>query len=185
MDDAQPEQDPSKTVPGLQGSVIPLGWKPTAAKPVPVVRCVVIKKDGNRCGKWSLRGHTKCKSHLRGAELNFPNIREHMDAVIEAARMRLLDDADMAVDTLEDLMTPGTSEGIRLKAATEVLDRVGVRGGFEIDVEVSHTEDPADVLKQRLATLRERGLASQQYIESEIVDAEEVDEQTHGQDTLF
>lgn len=184
MDGAAP-QNPNATVPGLQGSVIPLGWKPTADKPVPVVRCVVIKKDGNRCGKWSLRGHTKCKSHLRNADISFPNVREHMDAIIEAARMRLLDDADIAVDTLEDLLQPGTSEGIRLKAATEILDRVGVRGGFEVDVEVKDTINPADVIKQRLETLRERGMQSQQYLEGEVVDAEVVDDQVSGQDTLF
>lgn len=183
------EQNPSGTVPGAQGSIIPLGWKPTADKPVPVVRCVVIKKDGNRCGKWSLRGHTKCMSHLGTAARNFPSIREHMDAVIESARMRLLDDSDVAIDTLEDLLQPGTSEGIRLKAATEVLDRIGVRGGFEVDVEVQHTEDPAQVLAQRLKVLRERGLAGTAHLTDKpaevIEDAEVVDDGDHQQETLF
>lgn len=178
------EQNPSSTVPGGQGSVIPLGWKPTPDKPVPVVRCIVIKKDGERCGKWSLRGHTKCKSHLRGADLNFPNIREHMDAVIESARMRIVNDTDMAIDQLEYLMENATGEQIRLKAATEILDRAGVRGGFEIDVEVQHTEDPAEILAKRLATLRERGMAAIEAQRGDVVDAEVVDE-TPQEETLF
>lgn len=170
MDDVQPdaslpddpesaERDPHALMPGAQGSAVPLGWKPSMQKPVPVVRCVVIKKNGKRCGRWSMRGMTKCYAHGKNT-LNFPNVTAHRDAIIEAARMRLLDDADLAVGTLEQLMQPGTNEGIRLKAATEVLDRVGVRGGFEVEVEVQSVESPAEVIANRLKTLRERGKAA-------------------------
>lgn len=188
MEDAAEVQNPSATVPGGQGSVIPLGWKPTADKPVPVVRCTVIKKDGVRCGRWSLRGHTKCKSHLRNADTSFPSVREHMDAIIESARMRLLDDSDVAIDTLEDLLQPGTSEGIRLKAATEILDRIGVRGGFELEVEVKQTENPAEILSKRLELLRERGqqaIEMQRAIQGEVIEDAEVVDDTPQTETLF
>src|SRR5690606_17599570 len=36
-----------------QGSNIPVGWKPTFDKPVPVVRCTAIKEDGKQCNRWS------------------------------------------------------------------------------------------------------------------------------------
>lgn len=132
---------------------VPVGWKPSRAEPLPVVRCTVIKKDGERCKKWSLRGLSVCVKH--GGYLPLP--REHAAAVIQAARMRLIDDTDMAVDTLEALMEPGTAEGIRLKAATETLDRAGIRGGFEVDVAVEEVQNPAQMLAERLVLLRERG----------------------------
>ena len=178
------QHDPSAKSAAAQGSVIPLGWKPTPSKPVPVVRCIVIKKDGDRCNKWSLRGHSKCKSHLRGADLNFPNVREHIDAVIESARMRLVDDVDAAIDTLEFLAENG-SEQIRLKASSEILDRAGIRGGFEIDVEVQQTENPSEILAKRLETLRKRHLEATSAVEdADIVDATVVDEDPQ-QETLF
>lgn len=163
---------------------VPPGWKASRNDPVSVVRCTVIKKDGERCKRWSIRGLTVCLTH--GGRLPLP--REHALAVIHAARMRLIDDTDMAVDTLEALMEPGTAEGIRLKASTEVLDRAGIRGGFEVDVAVETSENPAQTLSERLLLLRERGqraleatLASQNVMDAEIV----ADDADDAQMTLF
>jgi hypothetical protein len=117
--------------------------------------------------------------------------REHAAAVVLAARMRLIDDSDLAIETLEALMEPGTAEGIRLKAATEVLDRAGIRGGFEVDVAVKVDENPMGTLNERLALLRERALASQeadlaaqQVIDAEIVADDDSPPQI-AQETLF
>lgn len=182
------ELNPSAFMPVAQGSVIPLGWKPTLRKPIPVTRCVVIKKSGDRCGRWSMRGMTKCYSHGK-KELNFPNVKAHKEAVLEAARMRMLDASDDAVDTLEQLLQPGTAEGIRLKAATEILDRNGVRGGFEIDLEVGTKEDAASMLTRRLKTLQDRSAARQMAEDSDsddddaIIDGEVVHSADQG--TLF
>lgn len=165
-----------------QGSIVPLGWKPTMQKPVPVTRCIVIKKNGDRCNRWSMRGMTKCYSHGK-RELNFPHVKAHKEAVVEAARMRLLDASDHAVDTLEQLLQPGTAEGIRLKAATEILDRNGIRGGFEVDVQVEEKEDPATLLAKRLLQLRERHDEAQQVLEGEVVD--DSDGEDDAQETLF
>lgn len=185
MDDSEaPELNPSAKMPAEQGSIVPLGWKPTISKPVPVTRCTVIKKNGDRCRRWSVRGYTKCFAHGR-LELNLPNVAAHKDAVVEAARMRLLDCSDEAVNTLEQLLQPGTAEGIRLKAATEILDRNGIRGGFEVDVQVEQKEDPATVLAKRLLTLRERHEEAQAVLTGEVVDADEVEDKSAEQGTLF
>lgn len=175
-----------------QESEIPLGWKPTAQKPVPVTRCVQIKKDGERCKNWSLRGYVRCRKHAGpGALMPDGNVNKYREAVQEAARLRLLDNSDIAVETLEQLMQPGSSEGIRLKAAESVLDRAGIRGGFEIQVEADITVNPADTVKERLAKLaagaqavqsmRERSAAANPDTD-DIVDAEIVDDE---QGTLF
>lgn len=139
--------------PEAQGSMIPGGWKPTTEKPVPVVRCTQIKKDGNRCGRWSIRGTTKCLVH--GGRL--PSVREHAAATVEAARLRLIDLSDPAIDVLDDLIQPGTADQIRLKAATEILDRAGVRGGFEVDMEVNvGGMSPAETVATRLEEISKR-----------------------------
>lgn len=138
-----------------QGSEIPVAWKPTPREPVPVSRCSQIKKDGTRCKRWSLRGYHKCKSHAGpGALMPDGNVNKYREAVIESARLRLLDMADEALDTIWQLAQPGTAEAIRLKAATEVLDRAGVRGGFEVSVEGEITVSATDEIRKRLTELK-------------------------------
>ena len=146
-----------------QGRGLVAGWQPSIRKPMPTVRCVVIKKDGQRCQQWSLRGHDKCVKHVR-REMNFPNVKEHHAAVIEAARLRLIDDSDAAIDTLEALTREGTADGIRLKAATEILDRAGIRGGYEIDVEVAEKPDPSKFISSRLEQLRARAAERNKFL---------------------
>jgi hypothetical protein len=167
-----------------QDSIVPKGWVPTKDAPVPVVRCVEIKKDGERCGRWSVRGLTKCASHLRGAHKNFENVADRVQATLDSARMRLLDDADLAVDTLEALMQPGTAEAIRLKSATEILDRVGIKGGIDINVEVTDSRDPAESIRTRLERLATSTPALTATPDDDIEDAEVLADDP-DQPTLF
>jgi hypothetical protein len=190
MSTAEIEQNPSGHSAAEQGSEIPLRWKPTAQKPVPVVRCSQIKKDGERCKNWSLRGYVKCRKHAGPqALMEDGNVSRYSEAVIESARLRLVDNTDMAIETLEQLLQPGSSEGIRLKAATEVLDRAGVKGGFDIKVDVEVTENPAEVVRDRLLKLTEGAQAVEKLKrkaagEDDIVDAEIVEDDPE-QETLF
>ena len=152
MTDGTNAADPVGRSAAQQGSNIPAKWRPTVAEPVPVVRCTAIKKDGNRCKNWSLRGAHVCLKH--GGRL--PNIKDHAEAVVEAARMRLIGLSDLAIDQLEDLVQNASAEKIRLDAAKDILDRNGVKGAMEINVEVQHTESAADRLASRLAEAAER-----------------------------
>jgi hypothetical protein len=55
---------------------------------------------------------------------------------------------------LEDLMENAESEPVKLKAATEILDRAGVRGGIEIDSTVNIDVRPAaSIIAERLNRL--------------------------------
>jgi len=143
--------------------VVPAGWKRASlGAPVPVIRCTYIFPDthdrpGEQCKKWSLRGATKCIKH--GAQLE--NVRQHAEAVVESARLRLIGSTDDAVDWLLELAEKSTSDAVRLKATTEVLDRAGVRGGVEVDVNVSETQNPGDVLRERLEQLKRRTIEGQ------------------------
>ena len=138
-----------------QESNIPKGWKPTLDKPLPVVRCTGTIRNGDRagerCGRWSIMGHDKCMVH--GGHL--PNVQKAAQTKVEAAKLRLIEDADLAVDTLFELLKPGTADNVKLGAAKEILDRAGVKGAIDVNVEVKHSNPSDDILK-KLAIMRER-----------------------------
>lgn len=163
-----------KRSPAAMGSTISPNWKPSVTKPLPSVRCIKIKKDGERCNRWSIRGATICITH--GG--NLPNVKQHAAAAVETARMRLIDLTDDAVTVLEELTAEGTAPAIRLKAATEILDRAGIKGGMEIDVVVEHKIDASKSIADKLGEIMARSRAKGE-LESgpeDIVDAEVVDE---------
>lgn len=113
-------------------------------------RCRQIKSDGVRCMMWHGGRATDdqlCRIHL--------GTRKHMNSgAVQKARERVIQSAPRAVDILEGLMESAESEPVRLKAATELLDRAGVRGGVEIDARVEINERPAeDVIRERLLRL--------------------------------
>jgi len=161
-----------KTSPAEQGLEIPMGWKPSIMEPVPVMRCTgTSSTTGERCRKWSLRGTTVCKNH--GAQ--FPSVQEHANAVVESARMRLFGMADDAVEVMYDLIQEGKSDQIRLKAAENILNRAGIKDAIDINVEVSHNENPSDSILKQLQIMRERQEAAKK--ESELIDEGEHDEE--------
>lgn len=111
-------------------------------------RCVARKKsDGLRCMNWT-NGRTVsglCKTHTGSPQAI---------SSVEQARVRLHQAAGSAVEQLEALMTAAESEPVRLNAARDILDRAGVRAGFEVEttVEVHHTADAE--IRKRLEKLR-------------------------------
>jgi hypothetical protein len=140
-------------------------------------RCRAIKDDGIRCMLWS-SGRVKddglCRVHLG-------HIKKRPGDDIERARRKLTQAAPYAVDTLEELMQSAVSEPVRLKASTEILDRAGVRGGVEIDANISVTDErsAAEMVADRLARLASGAEAVRNMIEN-TVEAEIVDE-TNGE----
>src|SRR4051794_34568089 len=54
--------------------------------------------------------------------------------MIAAAKRRLAMAAPDAAERLIELSTSAPSEEVRRKAAADILDRAGVRGGIEVDV---------------------------------------------------
>jgi hypothetical protein len=156
---------------------------PTSAKRQPLAqphRCRQIKDDGIRCLLWS-SGRPKddglCRIHLRSTKKNPSDD-------IERARAKLVQAAPYAVDLLEDLMENAESEPVKLKAATEILDRAGVRGGIEIDTSVNIDVRPAaSVIAERLDRLAQGAISTAARLaeaglhvepEKEIIDAEVV-----------
>lgn len=161
-----------------QGSNIPVGWKPTLDQPLPVVRCTGTIRNGDRtgerCGRWSIMGHDKCMVH--GAQ--FPNVQQAAQKKVEAAKLRLIEDADLAVDTLFELLQGTTADNVKLGAAKEILDRAGIKGTLDVNIEVNHINPSEDIFK-KLQIMRDRAVAAAEpeeelVDEGEMADAEEM-----------
>lgn len=140
-------------------------------------RCRFVKSDGLRCLLWSsgrLKDDGLCRVHLRS--IRTPG------ADIERARQKVVQAAPYAVDVLEELMESATSEPARLKAATEILDRAGVRGGMELDVAVDlGKRTPADIVAERLQRLANAAQASAASLPGvEVIDADVIVEDSNN-----
>jgi hypothetical protein len=138
-------------------------------------RCRQIKHDGIRCMLWA-SGRPKddglCRVHLR-------SLKHKTSDDIERAREKLTQAAPFAVDKLEELMEFAESEPVALKAATEILDRAGVRGGVEIDTNVNVEMRPAaEIIAERLDRLAMGAMATAARLAEEhsVIDAEVVEE---------
>jgi hypothetical protein len=93
--------------------------------------------------------------------------------------------APYAVDMLENLMENAESEPVKLKAATEILDRAGVRGGVEIDTTVNIDVRPAaSVIAERLDRLHQGAIANAARLTAateDVVDADVVTEPANNE----
>lgn len=112
-------------------------------------RCRMTKTDGTRCQLWNsgrIKDDGLCRIHLGSTRRTANNV--------EIARQKISQASTYAVDVLEELMETAISEPVKLKAATEILDRAGVRGGVELNIDVKTTDrSPAEILAERLARL--------------------------------
>lgn len=120
----------------------------------PPARCRFKRSDSLRCLNWY--GGRKTESGLCRLHLTTTHGKDaHLD-MLETARVRVRMASVTAVDVLEEIMETAESEPVRLKAATEILDRAGVRGGIEIDQNVAVEVKPArDIVLDRLNKLAE------------------------------
>jgi hypothetical protein len=156
------------------------GGPPTAKRqPSPMPhRCRHIKEDGIRCMLWGSGRPIDdglCRVHLR-------SLKHKTSDDIERAREKLMQAAPYAVDKLEELMESAESEPVKLKAATEILDRAGVRGGIEVDTNVNIDVRPAaSIIAERLDRLAKGAITAAARLAEDgvsVIDAEVVEEPT-------
>jgi hypothetical protein len=114
---------------------------------------------------------------------------------VERARQRLTQATPTAVDVLEQLMDNAESEPVKLKAATEILDRAGIRAGIDINTDITLDVRPAaSVIAERLQRIAQNAIEAQQrmseaeaqqqsIIVEEVVDAEVVEENAKKPET--
>jgi hypothetical protein len=147
------------------------------------MRCAAVKEDGIRCQLWTSgrpQDDGLCRIHLR-------SLKHRPGDDIERARAKLTQAAPYAVDMLEQLMDTAESEPVKLKAATEILDRAGVHAGFDLNTKIDVDVRPAaSIIMERLnrlainatdaaARLADAGIQPQgdpNIIEAEVVETE-------------
>lgn len=78
--------------------------------------------------------------------------------LLAAAKRKLAAAAPAAAEELIRISQTADSADVRRRASEAVLDRAGVRSGVEVDLLVDSGVSPADLLRERLATLRRRTL---------------------------
>jgi hypothetical protein len=119
----------------------------------PPGRCIARRVDGNRCRNW----HNGEKASEEMCRVHQSNLINKEVNPLERARARIRAAAVKATETMEDLMITATSEPVRLAAAKELLDRGGIRGGVEIDMQAAIVVRPAaDEIRDRLDQLAAR-----------------------------
>lgn len=142
----------------------------------PPGRCSQILSTNVRCQYWHggrvsemVGDKSYCRVHL--GRQNVPS------NVMEKARARLLSSVLGMAENLEDLALTADSEQVRLKATTEMMDRAGLRGGVEVDHTVTEgARDAGSLLAERLKNLKPKQKEIESTDESEIVDAEIVED---------
>lgn len=145
-------------------------------EPLLPTRCKAIKEDGIRCQLWNngrIADEGLCRVHLG-------SLRQKPTDSVERARQRLTQAAPAAVDVLEQLLESAESEPVKLKAATEILDRAGVRAGFDLNTEITIDVRPAaSIIAERLGRLAEGAKAVEDKLNLKpeiIIEAEVVED---------
>lgn len=148
-----------------------LSYAQGGAYPYPQ-RCTAYRGDMLRCLMWT-NGVDKpdmCRIHLKKEERR-PSVAEQ----VQTARTRILEMSVQATDAMAEILEdPDAPVAVRLKAATELLDRAGVRGGYEIEQKVEITDQTATILA-RLDALAPKTAAIEagEVIEDAVESAEE------------
>lgn len=127
---------------------------PDPEHPFPLEFCDEVVNNGPRrgqqCRRAAISGGKKCWRH--GAQL--PVVQNAARNMVLAARLEMMGSVVEAAETLYDLSQNAMSEAVRLKSATEILDRSGIRGGTELDIKAEVTDTRAvDEISNRLSKL--------------------------------
>lgn len=127
-------------------------FKPRPARPMPAVRCSRVKKDGEQCKAYALRGTTVCRAH--GA--NLPVVASSARERVEEARLKLLGLVPKAVTKVEELLE-AESEQVQLRAAESIMNRGGLVETRRTEQDVTHKVEVADLDEaiERLITKRQ------------------------------
>lgn len=134
--------------------------------------CRHIGLDGRRCRNLPVPGGDRCEDH--GGAIVDPSVRR---AILLSAYAKMMDASDIAVETLVDVMENSKNALARVKAAQEVLDRVGLvhQDGAHQSNEEKTTESQ-DVLLEELRKHMDTAKERLQITTIDIVDADVIED---------
>lgn len=163
-------------------------FSPMPHRPLHSTRCVAINRsNGQRCRAWAVIGFERCNKHSGYGKL--ANLAEYRERVLERARLDLLRAAPYAVERLVEIARDrDINPAVSAKAAAEILDRTGIKGGTDVEVTIKGDGEmsPTELIRARLDRLRASSSSASSSSapelegpsagESEIVDAEVLDD---------
>lgn len=124
-------------------------------------RCRFVKGNGIRCQLWHtgrVSDDGLCRVHL-GAKGTDAGV-----GAVARARQRVAQIAPQMVDVMEEMAFHATSEIVRQRAAEQILDRAGVRGGIEVEHKGEVTVKPAnEMLSERLKILAQNTVKQMEF----------------------
>jgi len=166
-----------KNFPSAEGyEKVPDNWKPRAGRELPALRCTHEEDDGRRCKKFGIRGTgfngTPAMCMYHGGSL--PSVKNKAEATLLSVRMMMVQNAPKAFEILFDLAQNSSADAIKLKAAESILDRAGIKGGFEVNVEINSNVSAADEISKKLALMHERMGADTKQKQEDLADLGEV-----------
>lgn len=120
-------------------------------------QCKELNSRSEQCKFPALSDSEYCGRHhviyRRDQTRDIEHFREQMMINAKHDLLRLTPEATKTLGSL--IADESAPAHVRLKAATEVLDRVGVRGGHEIEIDVAISGDPTKDIQDRLDQMRE------------------------------
>lgn len=164
---------------------------------IPRIRCDWTRVDKTTdkiryCGRWSVQGSNRCETH-GGLYLD----PEETKNVIRSNQTKLVAAGSKAVDTLVYMMMESSNDAIRLRAAEQVLNRIGLSENVDINVTTDDKkthmsagevvrdrlmklaqvdEDTAAMLKMKEERDEAQAANEANTVDAEVVDDDEVDE---------
>lgn len=134
-------------------------WEVSPENPLAPVRCVTVLQDGERCSSTAIPGQNRCLKH--GAS------EAEAHQVVEAARRRLMGMANTALETFDDVMKNSINDSARIKAASEVLNRVGIKEDTNINIQIDDKTEARSAVLSRLEAMRLEDIEDAEVIEDE------------------
>ena len=150
-------------------------FRPTQSRPLPSRRCSAKKRRSDeQCGRWALAGTNVCQVH--GG--NLPSVKARSQAMMEAARLQLMDSIPDALGVVYTLaMNEETPDAVRLASARDILDRAGIKGGVDVNITVNEGTPPSEKMFEKLNSLRGEKPKELEDL-GEVVDEEEEEEES-------
>lgn len=96
--------------------------------------------------------------------------KKAMAETLEKSRAQFIASSPKSIEVLESIRDdPGEPAAVRLKAASDILDRAGLKSGVEISLEIEHKVSPSEIIMAKLEEIVKRSQPPQE-IEAYIID---------------
>lgn len=140
----------------LDGATVhPVRIRPSGRPEMSERGCQETLRSGRQCTYPALEDSLFCGYHHSIAKADpTHDVIRYREQMMDHARIELLRMSPKAAETIEQILDSDTVPAqVKLKAATEVWDRIGIRGGMDLDINAEVHTDPAEDIRKRLEAM--------------------------------